>query len=432
MKKINSIVIALICIIAGTHCKKEIKNLSFEKVSKATLTSQNNLTLASIKPQFGGVVIRDFKYIANDDNQNPIYTNAMLCVANCIVIKVDWKDLQPNSYGSIVTNVNSSDPGITIDSALNYIKAKELQTGVPMYLKIRVYGGLAAPQWAKDLVQTVNFTDPDDPGNVQTLPKFWKDSGNNDYLLAFADLMNKLAAKYDTASHVRDITASACVISTVEPCLLKCGLGTISSSSNSYPNCQALMNGGYSPAAHFLANKKSIDKMNAAWSKTRVSLCFSPYQILTISPNNPNKYQVSESLDSAKLLIDYYAATLGNKAIMGNNGLRDTLTSSSNINDWKAPNGIIYKLYSYIKEKCNPGGAYNSTLSQRPYGIYFQTASPGDVGDLLNTLSQAIGYQAGAVELPSLKGLSAAQRPTSTQLSPKDITLESQALTAIP
>jgi hypothetical protein len=409
-------------------CTKMQENNS----SKSLGSVSNAFTSVTLKKQFNGVVIRDYKYIVNDDDINPIYTNAMMKVANCIVVKADWKDLQPTSAGTLITNVNSSDPLVTIDAALNYINNKQAQTGVPMYLKIRVYGGLDAPDWAKQTVGTINFTDQDDDGNpiTGTLAKFWSNSGNNGYLDAFADLMNQLALKYDSDDRVLDITASACGITTVEPCLLKCGLGVIGASNPSYANCKSLIDGGYTPNAHFLSIKKSILKMNNAVSKTRLSLCFSPYQILKVS-DIPNKYEVWESLDSAKMLINYFASTLGKKGIMGNNGLRDTLTSTSpKINDWKAPNGIIYLLYTYMKNKCNPGGTYDNNLSQRPSGIYFQTANPGDVGDLLNTLSQAIDYQAGAVELPSLKNIES--RPTPNQLKPKDQALEAQSLAEIP
>ena len=118
------------------------------------------------------------------------------------VVKVDWKDLQPAQNGPIAADN-------TIDRAV--AAARKLGVG----LKLRIYAGTAAPDWAKALGGgPVSVVDPQgkEPG---TIPRFW----TGDFGKAYGDLQAKLAAKYDDVPEVREVVVSRCTTFFAEPFL---------------------------------------------------------------------------------------------------------------------------------------------------------------------------------------------------------------------
>jgi hypothetical protein len=121
------------------------------------------------------------------------------------VVKAYWKDLQPTSGGPLTAN-NAIDQAVAAARRLN---APSLGLG----LKLRVYTGIYAPDWAKSLGGApVNVVDPQDK-EQGTVGRFWTDAFGR----AYADLEQKLAERYDGVAEVREVVVSRCTTFFAEP-----------------------------------------------------------------------------------------------------------------------------------------------------------------------------------------------------------------------
>ena len=116
------------------------------------------------------------------------------------VVKAYWKDLQPAPGGPLAAN-NVIDQAVTAAQRLN---AQNPSLGLG--LKLRVYTGIYAPDWAKSLGGSpVSVVDPQDQ-EQGTVGRFWTD----DFGRAYADLERKLAERYDNVAEVREVVVSRC------------------------------------------------------------------------------------------------------------------------------------------------------------------------------------------------------------------------------
>src|SRR5437660_9084941 len=82
--------------------------------------------------------------------------------------------------------------------------------------------------------------------------------------------MSKLAAKYDSAPEVREITISRCTTVYAEP--------FIRDAADS-DTVHALLTAGYSIDADRHCQEQAV-MAHAAWTHTRSSLSFNPYQVI--------------------------------------------------------------------------------------------------------------------------------------------------------
>jgi hypothetical protein len=339
---------------------KDSKNEKHKTKVKATEVTS---TSYCIKPQMGGLVIRSI-------SAAHLYPRSTLQIFNNLIVEVNWSDLQPDS--SYKNKIDTS----LIQTSLAYIDSlASAAAPVTMGLKIRVLCGIYTPDWIKALPTVGTIPWIYNGTSSTTLPRFWKDSGNNALMAKFGKLMSLMAAKYDTDQRVLEVTASPCVITTDEPFLLKCGGdGTKAVHSTYWSNCRNLDTTFYSNAKHFAANERAIDTMKNYWVHTRISECFGPYEILELPMNMDSSYFISE--DSVKnvaqsdTLINYFVNQMGTLAVIGNNGLRDYLTSANGYQWSPALPGPNYQVYSYMQSKFQ-------TSPTHP-GVYFQTAAISD------------------------------------------------------
>ena len=127
-----------------------------------------------------------------------------------IVLNVTWAQLHPAEGGPLATSA--------IDSAIAPVNAHNASNGTNVGIKLRVWGGYTAPEWAKNIdgppitVTGEAEVDPD-VFTPQTIGRFW----TADYIDAWTNLQNALAATYDSNPVIRGISQTAGAAATDEP-----------------------------------------------------------------------------------------------------------------------------------------------------------------------------------------------------------------------
>ncbi|GAA4720061.1 hypothetical protein Prum_002000 [Phytohabitans rumicis] len=285
-------------------------------------------------------------------------TGAYAAVVDRFVIRVDWSEVQPDQQpgtdhgGALVTT--------TIDQDL------AAATAAGMKVRLRVVGGINAPEWAKTLGGATPIPWYAPPGTqVGTIGRFW----TSQYGTAYQNLQDRLAALYDDDPRVLDVAIARCTTEFAEPYIRQTGQLDL--------NQPGLEAAGYTSAADDLCHYEEIDAHDV-WEQTRSYLAFNPYQRI-----NSTAWTSSVDLPFTKQMIDYCRTALGQRCVLGNNSLVPDRPNS------------YYQMYAYIAAKGGP--------------IAYQTATPDKVcGDPTTcataiwneTLDMALTYGANAVELP--------------------------------
>ena len=315
-------------------------------------------TTVALKPPIEGVV---------DRQRQP--TLDFQDIINGWVVKVAWADLQPTADALDTT---------IIDAAIAAAVEQEQRTKQPVGLKLRVYAGVNAPQWAKQLGGApVTVYDAADAAEG-TIGQFWKAEFGD----AYARLQRRLASRYDAVPQIRDVVVSRCSTFYAEPLLRQ----------TSDPRTVAsLLAAGYSIEADQACHRAAL-AAHQVWTTTRTSMAFNPYQAIYADGTTKSVVEVSTAL------MDACRAALANRCVLGNNSIRDV------------DQGRLYPpLYEGILAR---GG-----------DRYFQTATLERLVDLGTTITWAIGQGAGYVELPAGYGTAIAK----FQLSLLDAGLEANA-----
>jgi len=334
-----------------TSCKKD----------KVNETGPQN----ELKPQAAGLTNRNYSNLFLTPPASP----DVMKIANCVVVRVAWRDLQPNADGDIVR------PNL-IDDAINYAQQQNnANPGLNMNIKIRVMCGVASPDWVK--TQSGSFTLLTDLAAVATspsdslMPRFWQP----EFLNAYASFQAKLAALYDNVPEVREIVNGGTGALYGEAFIRYAGNGgPTGTNSTSY------INAGWTAEKDLAAIRSTIDAMKV-WKKTRISMAFNEFINIAMPPG------VTRDAAPTKSVIDYMVATLGKQAVLGNNSLRDD--NAQGADDW-LPGGLMYDISGYMKTVHN---------TQR-VPIYYQTATIDKLSDLRSTIEKGISLGAGAIETP--------------------------------
>ena len=177
-----------------------------------------------------------------------------------MVLNVAWQQLQPTQGGALDTAV--------IDSAIAAVTAYNAQHGTDLGIKLRVWGGYQAPEWAKNIDGppiTITGQATVDPYiyNARTIGRFW----TADYVDAWSSLQNQLASRYDSNPLIRGISQTAGASATDEPFVSLQQRGAVSArpphrTVNQIDQVQAA---GYNDAAQMLTLRAAIADY-AQWS----------------------------------------------------------------------------------------------------------------------------------------------------------------------
>jgi hypothetical protein len=306
--------------------------------SDVTLTPPTSIfpqpPVSSLKPVLTGLL----------DRQGPPPAAYEGTAVRGFVVKVNWSDIQPAEDGPIAADN-------AIDQAIAQVRA--VAASHPGFgLKVRLYGGIYAPTWAKTLGGApVQVTNPQS-GKTATVGRFWTSA----YGDAYADLERKLAEKYDTVPEVREIVVSRCTTFFAEPFIRN--KGDAQTVSN-------LFDAGFSTAADHQCHQQQLEA-HQVWQHTRSDLELNPYQDI----EQKGKASVDEAFTEA--MMQYCRAVLGPRCVLENNSASDPP---------KYP-----RMYTAMHQLGGPTA--------------FQTATGAKVGDLFTVLDWAVDQGAGSVELP--------------------------------
>ena len=213
---------------------------------------------APIKPPIRGLVSMG-AYKFNAVGGDPVNTleplNAKAGIFGGLVVIATWKQLQPTAASAIAD-------GNTIDRALADVRAYNAKNPArPLAVKLRIWGGFQAPEWAMQLggapIETVHNN------KRRVLGRFWSPA----YRQAWARFQMMLAAKYDDRPLIREVSITSCMSFTAEPFFL--------------PNDEAsVMNplkaAGYQDAAHKQCLRQALGDY-APWKATRLVLSVNPF-----------------------------------------------------------------------------------------------------------------------------------------------------------
>lgn len=264
-----------------------------------------------------------------------------------IVVNSTWGQLEP-SKGSYDWS--------TLDDSLAAVTSwNETHTSTPLAVKLRVFGGLTAPVWAKSLGGA-----PLSDG-ARSIGRWW----TPEYESAWSTFQHALAARYDSNALIRAVAVTSCASLTGEPFI----------TAMNAPALAVLEPAGWTPAAQ----QNCIDGIfndYSGWHETQVDFPFNTFRTL-VNGVPVNDTAVTISLMEA---CASSAAEGGIYCVMGNHGLEDTAGTTTA----SAP------VYSEI-----------DTLWQQTPGhvpVYFQTVGPTNGADC-TSINNAIAHHASSVEL---------------------------------
>ena len=141
-----------------------------------------------IKPPIRGLVsMGAYRFVGKGGD--PVNTleplNAKAGIFGGLVIIATWKQLQPTPTSEIGENN-------VIDQALADVRAYNARNPAkPLAVKLRVWGGIAAPDWAMQLGGAPIATEHN--GRQRIFGRFWSEA----YREAWSRFQVQLAAKYD-------------------------------------------------------------------------------------------------------------------------------------------------------------------------------------------------------------------------------------------
>ena len=268
---------------------------------------------------------------------------------NGFVVLADWSELQAEPFGPIVED----NP---LDVAIDEVRRIEAANpGTDLQIKLRILGGLGAPEELKALSGgAVEVANPRD-GVSGTVGRFWTD----DYAAAYADLHAKLAQRFDNVPELRVVTISQCMTVYAEPFIRDAG---------DEATVDNLLAADFDSDQDRACMRRQVDA-HQVWRSTRSGLAFNPYQVINQDGT------VGVDLEFTISMMDYCREVLGERCVLENNSIR-----------WPPFEGRYERMYESMAALGAP--------------ISLQTAKPALVGDLAATVEWAVGQGAGAVELP--------------------------------
>jgi hypothetical protein len=172
-----------------------------------------------------------------------------------LVVVATWNQLQPTADLLI-------SPGNAIDQALAQVRAyNKRNPQKPLAVRLRVWGGFEAPDWAKSLggppIQTVHN------GKARTVGRFWSPA----YRQAWAHLQELLAARYDRRVLIREVSVTACMSYTAEPFFIPV--------TTDDDVLNPLLAAGFTDKAYKRCLSNAIDDY-APWRRSRLVLAVNP------------------------------------------------------------------------------------------------------------------------------------------------------------
>lgn len=258
-----------------------------------------------------------------------------------LVVIASWKQLQPAPGAEI-------DPGNVIEKALAEVRAyNERNPQKPLGVKLRVWGGFEAPDWAKHLggppIATIFNEKP------RSVGRFWSPA----YREAWARLQQQLAARFDRRPLINEVAITSCMSYTAEPFVVPIQEGVLG----------PLRAAGFTEAAYRECLGNAVADYGP-WRQSRLVLSVNPLRTAAGQGNGDQAFTEG--------LMHGCRQTLGRRCVFDNHDL-----------DTELP-GPLHRIYA--------------TMKQLGPEIEFQTwrTTPKDFD---GTIRLGVSYGASAIEL---------------------------------
>lgn len=223
-----------------------------------------------------------------------------------IVINAGWNQMQPSATGPLDFSVVET--GLTAVRAYN-----AANPAAPLGIKLRIYAGSNAPQWAKNLPggPITIYRNPAGCGGktdtcVLTLGAFW----TQPYIVAWRAFQAQVAAKYDAEPLIKAVAVTSCAEQTDEPFVASSG--PISK--------QNLTQAHFDDAAQEACLTGAIDDYSA-WQNTGIDFTVNSYN--RIAGGIDTNFTVS--------VMTLCRQKIGSRCVLDNHGLQTPVTSDAAI-----------------------------------------------------------------------------------------------------
>ena len=261
------------------------------------LAAQQPSGKASIKPPIRGLVsMGAYRFVgAGGEPVNTLEPlNAKPGIFGGLVVIASWAQLQPTADAKIAD-------GNVIDKAMAEVRAYNVKhPEKPIAVRLRVWGGFMAPDWARSLGGPPIVTTHKDKKRV--LGRFW----GKEYRQAWARLQQQLAAKYDSWPLIREVSVTSCMSFTAEPFFLP----------GEDPVQKPLRAAGFHEKAYRECLSHALDDY-AAWTSTRL--------VLSVNPFRAEKGEGPGDAEFTMALMKDCRRTLGRRCVFDNHNLATDL-----------------------------------------------------------------------------------------------------------
>lgn len=295
--------------------------------------------------------------IADDMPEPPPNTLYYVCrrqgAISGIVVNDTWEHMQRNGGQTIDTS--------SVDRALKAIAAYNAKPGRSLGVRLRIWAGIDAPDWAKRIggapiricdgdavrvtprVQPAPAPTPCPSVAIRTVGRFW----SNGYERAWRNFESLLAKAYDRDARVNEVSLSSCSSLTSEPFVAP---------EDTYSRAN-LITAGYTDAKYRNCLLHAVELDYAPfWSRTPVDFSFNPFREIDKTPP-------ATDLAFTETAVDECRTVAGSRCILLNETMaKFTPPPSPSPSQSPSIAQSYYAMWSYMKHK---GGS-----------ITFQTASP--------------------------------------------------------
>ena len=216
-------------------------------------------------PLRGLVDMGAYRFVAQGGNPvnmiGPLYKKRGLFGG--IVVIATWSELQPDPGAAIPANN-------TIDRMLAAVRVYNQKfPATPLAVKLRVWAGFEAPDWAKGLDgDPLQIQEPNN-GKMRTVGRFWSPS----YAQAWQSFQQLLAERYDSEPLIHEVAVTSCMTLTAEPFFLATDAVTL----------DALHAAGFSDAAYRTCLANAVNDYSP-WQSTVIEFPFNPFRSTDVQP----------------------------------------------------------------------------------------------------------------------------------------------------
>jgi hypothetical protein len=358
--------------------------------SSGTVTSQDaSLTVApstkdaDVKPLIDGLIDKGSQ--ASYDNSEPFPVtptaelNGYATAFAGIVVNDTWAQLEPSKGQWDLTPLDQSLAAVSAYNAAN--------PSDPLHVKLRIWGGFTAPNWAKSLDGTPITVAADANGdNSGTLGRYWL----SDYQQQWTSFQKELAKTFDNDALVSEVAVTSCNTASGEPFVMTANV------------IEALLAAGWTSADQQSCLDGALGNY-AAWHHTAVDFTFNLFSDISSSGTRSPDPAFTDQVMTQCAESETTGALP--ECILDNHGLTDTVTTQQT------------PVYGEI-----------DTLWQQYDGnvpVDFQTDSPNGF-NLCEAVGIGVSYHAQSIEIwPPGVGF-----PGFDEYTPAQLTAWDQALAA--